>query len=142
MSVFSDIDRAADNPETVALIESEKNRLGPRPDDIDLGLAYATELGLHIKLLYGTAESGKEDVVFYLIGSRLHTMRVAMELWRNVDKIPRSVFQRAMGRLFGYSEEDIADFIGSEVSETCPCTACGRNEIEAAATARRNHYHA
>jgi hypothetical protein len=142
MGVFSDIERAANNPECVALIESEKNRLGPRPDDIDTGLAYAAELDLHVKLLYGTSERGKRDVVFYLIGSRLDTMRVAIELWRNVDKIPRPIFQRAMGRLLGYSEADIADFLGSEIAETCPCTACGRNELEAAAAARRTQYHA
>jgi hypothetical protein len=142
MGVFSDIERAANNPACVALIESEKNRLGSRPDDIDIGLAYAAELDLHVKLLYGTSERGKDGVVFYLIGSRLGTMLLASDLWRKVDKIPRPIFQRAMGRLLGYSEADIAEFIGSDIAETCKCTACGRNELEAAAAARRTQYHA
>jgi len=37
----------------------------------------------------------------------------------------RDHFQRTMGKLLGYSEEDIDSFIGSEIAQSCACACCG-----------------
>jgi hypothetical protein len=37
----------------------------------------------------------------------------------------RDAFQRDMGELLGYSEEDIDSFVGSDIAQSCACACCG-----------------
>ena len=76
------------------------------------------------------------------VSLELGTLRQYQVLLERQQDIPRAVFQRKLGQLFGYSAEDIADFVGSELSQSCKCTLCGRDDIAAAAAARRTQYHA
>lgn len=141
---LSDVQRVAERPDTVALLEAEKGRVYPmtsRPDAIDIALAEAKRLDLHVKLLDGISERGNKTV-FYLIGAQLHPMRLFCQLWQLQPSIPRRSFQIAAGRLFGYSEKDIADFLETETARKCKCTCCGRNDTLAAMKARRTQYHA
>lgn len=76
------------------------------------------------------------------VADSLATLRQYQVLLEAQPRIPRAVFQRKLGQLFGYSDEDIAEFIGSDISDNCPCTLCGRDDTEAEATSRRTQYHA
>ncbi len=39
--------------------------------------------------------------------------------------LTRYQLQRNLGILFGYSQDSIDEFVGSELSRTCPCDCCG-----------------
>lgn len=139
MQYVDDVRRVISRPDTVACLEQEKARAnngGTRPDSLDLALALAADNGLHVKTFDGIGENGK-PATFYLIGARLNTMRHFLQLHDARDTIPRRNYQAAMGQLYGYSRESIAEFSDSDTGKRCPCSLCGRDDIKAAMRARR-----
>jgi hypothetical protein len=47
------------------------------------------------------------------------------DLLKSRDSYLREDYQIAFGRLLGYSEESIQEFIKSDVAQTCECSKCG-----------------
>ena len=52
-----------------------------------------------------------------------HNRYIALHLARQQRTMSRAYFQRQMGKLFGYNEQDIEDFINS--GDYCECRNCG-----------------
>ncbi len=46
-------------------------------------------------------------------------------LVNNLEKHAREQHQRCMGKLLGYDNNDVEEYIKSEVGMTCPCIECG-----------------
>lgn len=78
-----------------------------------------------------------EPTTLLAVATSLYPLRLLEMLLRRREEISRFHFQESVGRLLGYTEREIQDFIGSETSKECPCTLCGRNELDAAAAAAR-----
>ena len=89
----------------------------------------AFELGLDYHIVGGTGEDG--DTTDYLIAGMdesevlLATGMIISATMYGTDGHERDAFQRDMGELLGYSEEDIDSFIGSEIAQSCACACCG-----------------
>lgn len=89
----------------------------------------ARELGLQCQTIQGTGEDG--ELTSYLIaGLGWSKVRRAAGMIFSATRHPftgisRDQFQRNMGELLGYSEEDINAFVGSDIAQSCACACCG-----------------
>lgn len=94
-------------------------------------LRMADDSGQHAGLLFwyhNLTDSGLSDTRALAIAADLSTLRQYQSLLQNRDSIPRRVYQRKMGVLFGYSADEIASFLDTDTAKHCQCTLCGRDD--------------
>lgn len=89
----------------------------------------ARELGLDYHTVHGTGEDGESTryLIAGLYGSEVLLaagMIISATMYGTVGH-ERDLFQRDMGKMLGYSEEDIDSFIGSDIAQSCACACCG-----------------
>ena len=53
------------------------------------------------------------------------TIRAYIGLVSNRKSYTREQYQRCMGKLLGYSNHEVEEFIQSEIGKTCTCIECG-----------------
>ena len=89
----------------------------------------AHELGLDYRVVGGIGEDGQNTS--YLIAGMDESevllaagMIISATMYGTVGH-ERDLFQRDMGELLGYSQEDIDSFIGSDIAQSCACACCG-----------------
>lgn len=89
----------------------------------------AKELGLEHQTVEGIGEDG--ELTSYLIAGlgTTEVRRAAGMIFSATHHpftgISRDRFQRNMGELLGYSEDDIDAFVGSDIAQSCACACCG-----------------
>lgn len=89
----------------------------------------ARELGLDHHTIKGIGEDGY--LTEYLIAGldwtevRLAAGMIFAAVSQPFTGPARAAFQRDMGELLGYSQEDIDSFIGSDTAQSCACSCCG-----------------
>lgn len=89
----------------------------------------ARELGLTLQTVQGTGENG--ELTSYLIAGLgwFKVRRAALMIFAATRSpftgLARDQFQRDMGEMLGYSEQDIDAFVGSEIAQSCACACCG-----------------
>jgi len=89
----------------------------------------ARELGLDYHIVQGIGED-EQDTKYLIAGMDEMDVVSAAAMIRSASMVGcsgsvRDHFQRTMGKLLGYSEEDIDSFIGSEIAQSCACACCG-----------------
>jgi len=89
----------------------------------------ARELGLDHHIVQGIGED-EQDTKYLIAGLDAAEVKLATAMIQDASHFPKSgawrnAFQRDMGELLGYSEEDIDSFIGSEIAQSCACACCG-----------------
>ena len=89
----------------------------------------ARELGLDYHIVQGIGEN-EQDTKYLIAGmDEMDVVEAAVMIrsasMAGVSGGVRDHFQRTMGKLLGYSEEDIDSFIGSEIAQSCACACCG-----------------
>lgn len=113
--------------------------------DIWAQLQLAQDSGQYQQLLWWrhqlTDDRGQHTAAV-AVARELSTLRQYQSLLQQQPQIPRAVFQRKLGQLFGYSADSIAAFVDSDTAASCRCTLCGRDDTAAAMAARRGQYHA
>ena len=84
------------------------------------------EMGLEYVNAVLTSDNGK-PASHSIFGRTLFDAMAALELIENrkEGRISRTVLQAKLGTMLGYTAEEIADFLKSEIADTCPCDCCG-----------------
>lgn len=59
------------------------------------------------------------------IAKDIQTIRSYKSLVTNRKSYTREQYQRCIGKLFGYENYQIEEFIQSEIGKTCTCVECG-----------------
>lgn len=75
----------------------------------------------HVKL----ADSKGQQHRAIIAGREVSNVQGISRLLKTRDLYTREAFQTAMGRLLGYSDEDIQSYLRSPISKRCGCELCG-----------------
>ena len=59
------------------------------------------------------------------ISQNVETLRTYVSLVSNRKYFSRKQYQRCMGKLLGYENHKVEEFIQSEIGKTCTCIECG-----------------
>jgi hypothetical protein len=59
------------------------------------------------------------------IATSASSITAYQELLQNRKNMSRVTYQRYMGNLLGYNNNEINEFINSDISKTCTCVECG-----------------
>lgn len=118
-------------------------------DDFYLLRDVAFSLGLTVGDYLLTCEDGEEHD-HLLVSDNSFTIAAARTMIKSAENgtLTRGTLQLNLGELFGYDHDSIIEFIGSDVSRTCPCSCCGGKnntqspQVDREAQIRRTMYHA
>lgn len=92
-------------------------------DSIGYSLAIAlSNAGMLYKECAPTLDSPTGEVIITLPGRKELVTEYKDLLTNGIDKYGLKDYHRRMGKLFGYSDKDIEDFINAEIS--CDCSKC------------------
>jgi hypothetical protein len=100
----------------LATIEKRKN-----PAGYALALAAASENAL-LACLVESEDSPEGEVIIVQNGHRYLIRQYLRLLSSGVQELGIKEYHRRMGRMFGYAEQDIEDFIAAEIQ--CQCSKC------------------
>ena len=87
-------------------------------------LSGAMERGLPHTTMMLADSTGRQDQAV-IVGKTARGVAQVRDLIEDRACYTRAEFQRAMGRLLGYSPEDIESFLQSRLSLECGCELCG-----------------
>ena len=127
--VIRDITDVA-NPQSkrkLAIADSQKSNVALTTLAITAG-----QMGLDTHIVDGVGEDGEPARFLIVTPDVPSTIGWAIDLMMvgkgyKAKSKSRERLQRHMGIALGYSNEDIREFMLSDVASECPCTCCGGN---------------